>query len=134
METIKPHSKKLLWTGRIISGLCILFLLLDAIMKIVKATPSVEGSVQLGLPLNTIQAIGTILLICTILYTIPRTAIIGAIFLTAYLGGAVAIMLRADMQGHPYFFPIVFGILVWAGLYLQSEKLQTLIPTKQISK
>jgi len=116
MET--KQSKLALWTGRIVSGLCILFLLFDAIGKIIKESHSVSGSIALGIPEHTIQGIGTTLLICTVLYLIPRTAIIGAILLTGYLGGAMAIMSRA---GQPIYFALVFGILVWLGLYLRNE-------------
>ncbi|HEY4789604.1 MAG TPA: DoxX family protein [Bacteroidales bacterium] len=132
METSKPYSKKLLWTGRVISILCVLFLLLDAIMKVVKSAPSVQGSVQIGWPVDTIQGIGIVLLLCTALYIIPRTAILGAILLTGYLGGAVAVMLRAATPGHPYIFPVIFGILVWAGLFLRDHKLRDLIPIRKM--
>ncbi|MEP7143261.1 MAG: DoxX family protein [Ferruginibacter sp.] len=127
MEITKPVSKKAIWAGRIISGLCILFLLADAIMKVAKTAPSVEGSIQLGWPEQSIQSIGILLLCCTVLYIIPRTAIAGAVLLTGFLGGATAIMIRADIPGHPYFFPVVLGILIWFGLFLRDEKLRTLI-------
>ncbi|MCW3071305.1 MAG: hypothetical protein JWO44_1195 [Bacteroidetes bacterium] len=131
METTKTNSKAVLWTSRIISILSILFLLMDAIMKIVKAAPSIEGCVQLGWPVDHIQSTGIILLICTILYSIPKTSILGAILVTSYLGGAVAIMVRANAGGHPYFFPIIFGVFIWIPLFLQNEKLRTLIPIRK---
>lgn len=120
------------WTGLIISILCILFLLQDAIMKVIKAKPSMEGSVQLGWPESAVQGTGILLLFCTLLYIIPRTAVLGAILLSAYLGGATAIMLRADMPGHPYLFPVIFGILVWAGLFLRDGQLRLLVPLKSL--
>jgi hypothetical protein len=116
------YSKKKTWFGWIISGLCILFLLVDAIMKIAKTAPSMQGSAQLGWPGDSVQGIGILLLICTILYIIPRTAVPGAVLLTGYLGGAIAIMVRADAAGHSYFFPLVFGILVWTGLCMRDQK------------
>jgi DoxX-like family len=131
MEIKKTPSKTLTWTGRIISILCVLFLLLDGIMKVVKSNLSMEGSVQLGWPENAVQPIGILLVICVILYSIPRTAILGAILISGYLGGATAIMVRADLPGHPYFFPILFGILVWAGLFLRDDKLRALIPFRK---
>lgn len=129
METLQAtsttqQSVKAVWTGRIISSLCILFLLFDAIGKIVKESHSIEGSVQLGWPEHLIQPIGIALLICTILYIFPRTAFIGAILLTGYLGGAIAIMVRA---GQPLYFALVFGILVWIGLYFRNPKLKALL-------
>ena len=127
-ETAKNPSSKGVLAGKIISALCILFLLFDAIMKIIKESHSIEGSAQLGWPVDQVQSIGIALLISTILYIIPRTAILGAILLTGYLGGAIAIMVRA---GQPLYFATVFGVLVWAGLYLRDEKLRKLIPFKE---
>ncbi|MHA4741818.1 DoxX family protein [Dyadobacter sp. MSC1_007] len=127
-ETAKNQSSKGVLAGKIISALCILFLLFDAIMKVIKESHSIEGSAQLGWPVDQVQSIGIALLISTILYIIPRTAILGAILLTGYLGGAIAIMVRA---GQPLYFAAVFGVLVWAGLYLRDEKLRKLIPFKE---
>jgi hypothetical protein len=130
METVKSTgttSKTSLWIGLIISGLCILFLLFDAIMKIIKEEHSVKGSVQLGWPEHAIQGIGIALLISTILYLIPKTSILGAILLTGYLGGAIAIMIRAEQS---LYFALVFGLLVWLGIYLRDEKLRAIIPLK----
>ncbi|MDP9079873.1 MAG: DoxX family protein [Bacteroidota bacterium] len=120
-------SKASLWIGWIISGLCILFLLFDAIAKIIKEEHSVKGSVQLGWPEHAIQGIGIALLISTILYLIPRTSILGAILLTGYLGGAIAIMIRAEQQ---LYFASVFGLLVWLGLYLRDAELRKIIPLR----
>src|SRR5437016_4100446 len=124
MEPTPKQSKATSWTGWIITGLVVLFLLVDAVMKVIKATPSMEGSTQLGWPAELVQSIGIILLLSTIIYCIPRTAIIGAILLTAYLGGAVSIMLRA---GVPWYFPVIFGVLVWVGLGLRDVKTRALI-------
>lgn len=126
LQTEKSLSKGALWASRIITGLCVLFLLFDAIMKIIKEIHSVEGSAKLGWPVDSIQGLGIVLLLFTIIYMIPRIAVIGAILLTAYLGGAVAIMVRVQES---YWFPIVFGILVWAGLYFRNEKFRALIST-----
>ncbi|WP_349314243.1 DoxX family protein [Chitinophaga sp. MM2321] len=124
----KTRANKSIWTGRIISALCVLFLLVDAIMKVVKAAPSVEGSVKLQWPAEMVQGIGTVLLIATILYSIPRTALLGAIFVSCYLGGAVAVMARVH---EPYYFPIVFGVLVWIGLFLRDPALHTVFPLRR---
>lgn len=124
----KPRTDKAVLTGKIISILCILFLLVDAGGKVIKESHHMEGSVALGWPADQVQAIGIALLISTILYIIPRTAILGAILLTGYLGGAIAIMVRA---GQPLYFAAVFGVLVWAGLYLRDEKIRALIPFKK---
>jgi hypothetical protein len=124
-QTVKSRTNFGVLAGKIISALCILFLLVDAIMKVIKHPISVDGSAQLGWPVDQVQNIGIALLISTILYIIPRTAILGAILLTGYLGGAIAIMVRA---GQPLYFALTFGVLVWAGLYLRDEKLRKLIP------
>jgi hypothetical protein len=129
METEKTNSKGMLWMGRIITALCVLFLIVDGGMKVVKAIPSMEGTVQLEWPENLVQGAGLILLSCTALYLIPRTAILGAILLTGYLGGATAIMVRTNT---PYLFPIVFGVFVWAGIFLRNEKLRKLIPFNKV--
>jgi len=117
-----------IWTGRIISILVILFNLVDAGMKVVKADVSVKGSVALQWPENMVMGIGIALLIATILYAIPRTAVLGAILTTAYLGGAVAVMARMEA---PYWFPVLFGVLTWAGLYLRDPRIRALIPLQK---
>ena len=131
MENTTKPSKAARITGWVISILTILFLLMDAGMKIAMTAPSVQGSGQLGWPVSDIQPIGIVLLICTIIYIIPATAVLGAILLTGYLGGAVSIMARTQMPGHPFIFPVIFGILVWAGLYFRDVRLRTLIPFRQ---
>ena len=124
-------STKALWAGRILSGLAILFLLVDGIMKLANPAPVVEGMIRLGYPLSLTATIGIILLICVVIYAIPQTSILGAILLTGYLGGAVASQLRV---GEPLFtnvlFPIYIAALIWGGLYLRDEKLRALIPVR----
>lgn len=132
VETRRAISGKRLWTGRILSGLVVLFLLMDGVMKLFKPAPVVTASAELGWPDQIIIATGILLLICTILYAVPRTAILGAILLTGYLGGAVAIQWRI---GHPLFaetlFPVYMGIVLWAGLYLRDEQLCEMIPLRR---
>jgi hypothetical protein len=120
-------SKGSLWTGRILSVLVVLFLLFDSLGKFVTPVQVVEAFARLGISMNLSVTIGTLLLICTVLYAIPRTAFLGAILLTGYLGGAVAIQLRA---GSPFFetiFPVLFGALAWAGLFLLNDRLRALL-------
>ncbi|HVC99236.1 MAG TPA: DoxX family protein [Pirellulales bacterium] len=123
--------KLLLWAGRVMGTLPALFLLLDAIMKFVKPEPVVKATVELGYPESVIVGLGIVLLACTVLYLIPRTAILGAILLTGYLGGAVASHLRAGDGLFPILFPVVFGALLWGGLYLRDERLRSLIPWRR---
>jgi hypothetical protein len=121
-------SNKLKWMGRILGGLPALFLLFDAIMKLVKPAPVVEATVELGYPESVIVGLGIVLFICTILYLIPRTAMLGAILLTGYLGGAVATHVRVGAGLFPILFPVVFGALLWGGLCLRDRRLRALIP------
>ncbi len=127
----RPTSKKRIWAGRIISALPVVFLLFDGIIKLAKIRPVVEAFAKLGYPESAILGIGIVLLVSTVLYAIPRTSIFGAILLTGYLGGAVATHVRV---GDPLFshvlFPIYLGVLVWLGLYLREERLQTLLPLR----
>ena len=121
-----PASKAMLWVGRVISALMIVFMLFDGGIKILKLPAAVEGTVRLGYPASTVQPIGVIALVCVLLYAVPRTSILGAILLTGYLGGATATQVR--VQDAWYIFPPVLGALIWAGLYLRDERLRTLIP------
>jgi len=124
-------SKKGLWAGRILSGLVVLFLIPDAIIKFIKPALVVDAFAHLGLPLSSSVTLGILLLTCTVLYAIPRTSVLGAILLTAYLGGAVATHLRV---GDPLFshilFPTYLGVVLWLGLYLREERLRALIPLR----
>jgi hypothetical protein len=125
-----PISKKALWAGRIIGGLPALFLIVDALMKLLKPAPVVEATVKLGYSESVILPLGIVLLISTVLYLVPRTAILGAILLTGYLGGAVATHVRAGEGLFPIFFPVIFGVLLWVGLWLQDKHLQKLTPLR----
>lgn len=115
--------------GWIISGLMIAFNLFDAAMKFVQPKPVADAFVRTGWPIDLSVTLGVILLISTLLYVIPRTSVLGAIFLTGYLGGAVATNLRLH---NPLFsntlFPVYFGILVWIGLWLREPRLKTVFP------
>jgi hypothetical protein len=126
-----PVSKKRLWTGRIMSALVVLFLLLDGVMKLVNPAPVVEGMTKLGYPLSLTSVIGIVLLVSVAVFAIPRTSVLGAILLTGYLGGAVASQLRV---GLPLFSnvlaPVYVGVLIWGGLLLRDRRLRALIPVR----
>jgi len=128
----RVESKKMLWTGRAISGLITVLLLMDAVMKIAQVAPVMEGTVKVGYPASAVLPIGIILLLCLICYVIPRTAVLGAILLTAYLGGAVATNFRISTPLFSYILvPVYVGVLVWGGLFLQDERLRALIPLRK---
>jgi DoxX-like family len=123
-------SKGSLWAGRIISGLLVLFLIFDGITKAIKMPQVVEATVRVGFPEGTIVGMGIALLVSTALYVIPQTSVLGAILLTGYLGGATATNVRAGTGVFNASFPIIFGVLVWIGLYLRESRLRTLIPLR----
>ncbi len=127
-----PASKTALWAGRIMSGLVVLFLLVDGAIKLIPLDIVVETSEQLGLPASLARVLGILTLVSTILYAIPRTSVLGAILLTGFLGGAIATHLRV---GSPIFthllFGVYLGVLVWGGLYLRDDRLRALIPLRR---
>jgi hypothetical protein len=123
-------SSKRLWASRIMSGLPVLFLLVDGGMKLFKPAVVVEATKQLGYPESAIVGIGVVLLISTFLYVIPRTAVVGAILLTGYLGGAVATNVRVSAVLFNIIFPVIFGGLLWGGLWLRDRRLRALIPLR----
>src|SRR5579863_1471391 len=125
-----PLSKGMLWTGYIISGLVVLFMIFDGVTKVMKVPQVIQASARLGYNVGAIVGIGATLLVCTALYVIPRTSILGAILLTAYLGGATAANIRAGGPAFNTSFPIIFGILVWLGLFLRESRLRALIPLR----
>src|SRR5882757_8041726 len=121
-------SSRMLWTGRTLSALAILFLVVDGIMKLFNPAPVVQGMIRLGYPLHLTSTIGIILLFCVLVYAIPSTSVLGAILLTGYLGGAVVSQLRV---GEPLFsnvlFPTYVAALIWGGLCLRDYRLRALI-------
>jgi hypothetical protein len=138
MITVKSHtqeyrvSRKTIWTGRALSALAIAFLLFDAVTKFFmdKLPPeALEAGAALQWPMELMPTVGTILLICTILFAIPKTSLLGAVLLTGYLGGAVASHVRVS---NPLFthtlFPIYVAAFVWIGLYLRNARLRQAFP------
>jgi len=122
-----------LWTGRVLTGLTTLFMLFDAIGKFVKPTPAPisEAFARLGFPLPLAGPIAILLLVSTILYAVPRTAVLGAVLLTGYLGGAVAIQMRAGSSSFETVFPVLFGIIAWAGIFLRERRLLEVFPLRR---
>jgi uncharacterized membrane protein len=126
-----PTSKGMLWTGRVISGLVVLFMLFDCITKILKLPQVVDATVKAGFPAGLVATIGYILLFSTIVYVIPQTSILGAILIASYLGGAVCTQLRVGAPLFENAFPIIFGILTWLGPYLREQRLRALVPWRR---
>jgi hypothetical protein len=120
-------SKPRIWISRVLKGAALLFLLMDGGMKLFKPTFVVQSTVQLGYPESTIVGIGVALLVCSLLYAIPRTAVLGAIVLTGYLGGAVASNIRAATPLFNTAFPLLFAVVVWAPLVLRNSRLASML-------
>jgi hypothetical protein len=125
-------SNGAIWTGRVLSGLAIVFLLFDGAIKLVPLDVVITTSQQLGIPTELARTLGVLTLACTILYAIPGTSVLGAILLTGYMGGAIYTHLRADS---PLFTHTLFGVylavLIWGGLYLRDERVRALIPVRR---
>jgi DoxX-like family len=126
--TAVAPSNKLLWTGRIVSGLIVLFLLFGNIYGIINAAKLAPQSAKYGYPEGAMLKIQITCIICALIYAFPRTAILGAILLTGYLGGATATHVRV---GEPFFIPILVAVLAWGGIFLRDEKLRALIPLRR---
>ena len=124
----KAGGRGIVLAGRIISGFAALFLLVDGVLRTVRFQPYVDGTVQFGYPAAPGDAHRHGAVVCTLLYLVPRTAVLGAILLTGYLGGATASHVR--MEDPNFLFAAVFGVLVWAGLYLREPRLRALIPLR----
>jgi hypothetical protein len=124
-------STAVLWIGRVLSILVSLFMLLDGVMKLFKPQFVVEATTKLGYPETVILPLGVILIASTVLYIVPPTAVLGAILLTGYLGGAVASHLRAGDDWFPVLFPAVFGVLIWLGLYLRDSRIRAIVPIRK---
>lgn len=120
--------KSMLWAGRIISAFCVLFLIFDSVIHLLNVPPVVQAFAQLGYSDALAVPLGIIELVCIALYVIPRTSILGAILMTAYLGGATAAQVRI---GGPWLFSVFIGVLIWAGLFLQDEDLRALVPLRR---
>ena len=125
------NSRTALWTGRVLSGIAVLFLIFDGAIKLVPIQPVTDSLRELGYPASDSFArfLGVITLICTALYAWPRTALLGAVLLTAIMGGAIASHLRL---GDPLFshtlFGVYLGLLFWVGLWLRDVRVRRIMP------
>ncbi|MEK6803610.1 MAG: DoxX family protein [Nitrospirota bacterium] len=118
---------KLIWAGRVMSGLLACLLTMSAAMKLVGGREVIEGFARMGLPESLRVPLGVLELACVLIYVVPSTSVIGAILLTGYVGGAIVTHLRID---EPVVFQIALGLLVWLGLYLRESRLKSLLPLR----
>jgi hypothetical protein len=127
--TVESSAKKPSIAGYVLTGLVAAFLTFDTVMKLLQLAPAVQGTTELGYPAGTVVVIGAIELVCLVLYLVPRTAVLGALVLTGYLGGAIATHVRvgSPLPTHTL-FPIYVALMVWGGLYLRESRLRELLP------
>ena len=134
MQMTTQRSRTVIWTGRTLSWLAVLFLLFDSTAKLLQVQPVVDGTLQLGYPRDIVFTLGAILLACVAAYVIPRTSVLGALLLTGYLGGAVATHVRVE---NPLFshalFPTYSAALLWGGLILSDARLRSFLPIRRAS-
>jgi DoxX-like family len=141
MSTFAPTSSLLdppsvsttaMWSGRVLSGLLVLFLLFDGAIKLVPLEIVTETSLQLGIPTYLARTLGVLTLAGALLYAFPRTSVLGAILLTGYLGGAIYVHVRADSPLFSHtLFGVYLGVIMWAGLWLREPAVRALIPLRR---
>lgn len=126
---MQPASKRDYVIGWIMTGIITLFLLVDGAIKLIPLDVVISTSVELGIPTSLARTLGILTLVCTILYAVPRTSVLGAILLTGYIGGAIYVHVRA---GSPLFSHTLFGVylslLIWGGLWFRDPRVRALIP------
>lgn len=128
-DTGATPSGKAIWTGRVIAGLLVAYLLFGGVASVMRAPFAVEGTVQFGYPESAVVGIGLALLVSTVLYAVPRTAVLGAILLSGYLGGATATHVRLE-DGY-FLLPVTFCVGLWVALYLRDPRLRDLVPLRR---
>ncbi len=121
-----PVSNMTIWIGRVISALAVMFLVFDGVIKLMVLPPVVESFALLGYPAGLAIGIGALELACIALYLLPRTAVVGAVLLTGYLGGAIASHVRVGSELFSLVFPIMIAALLWGGLYLRDARVRAL--------
>lgn len=130
-QQIGSVSKPALWTSRILTVLLVLFFIFDGGTKVIKEPHVMAAGTKLGFSAHSMVVIGWVLLICTLIYIIPRTSILGAILLTGYLGGATAINVHVHDPLFETIFPVIFGILVWLALFLRDRGIRAMTPLRK---
>lgn len=127
----KPASAVMLWTGRVLSLLPALMLIMSGVMKIQKSPEVLKGFGELGYPVDILVGLGAVEIACVVVYLIPQTSVLGAILITGYLGGAVSAHVRHGDPWGQCLAPAVFGVIVWLGLVLRDERVRSLLPFRR---
>jgi hypothetical protein len=120
-------SKPAKWIGWVLSTLPVLLLLMGPVMYMTNRAMVIDGMEKHGYPTRVALPLVIVELVCAILYAIPQTAVLGAVLLTGYLGGAVATHVRV---GEPWFFPVIVGVVIWLGLFLRDRRVRALLPLR----
>ena len=131
-DQVVPVPNKKRWTGPVLSTLVVLFMFFDSFSHLTMPAPVANAFVRLGYPVTLSLGIGILGLVCTMLYAIPRTSILGAILLTGYLGGATAANVRVNDPLFETLFPSILGVVIWAGIFLRNDLLRRLIPLQKV--
>jgi hypothetical protein len=118
----------MIWTGRVISAIVAALLLMGGVINVTRPDFAVEQSAKYGYSESSLPILGIVTIVSVILYVIPRTAVLGAILLTGYFGGAVATHVT---HSEPFILALVVGVLVWGGLYLRYPSIRALIPLRK---
>jgi hypothetical protein len=127
--TTPATPKAMLWTGRVMSGLLVAFMLMDSIIKLILIQPVIDTMTQMGLPVAMARPIGAIELAVTFLYAVPRTSVLGAVLLTAVFGGAITSHWRLDSPLFSHtLFGVYLGLLAWGGLWLRDPRIRSIMP------
>jgi hypothetical protein len=122
-------SKGMLWTGWVISAIPVLMMgVMGAVMMVTSPNMVMDGMKKYGYPEYAARPIVLVEVACAVIYAIPQTAVLGAILLTGYLGGAVATHVRV---GEAFYFPVIMGVLVWVGIYLRDARVRALAPLRR---
>lgn len=124
-------SNKARWTGRVMSGLAVAFLLFDTVIKLVASPEAVQGTTELGYKVSVLGKLAVVEMVCLVLYVVPRTSVLGALLWTGYLGGAVATHVRVE---NPLFshvlFPVYVALLLWGGLWFRDGRVRAVLPLR----
>ena len=128
-STSPASNPAMVWAGRVVSALASLPFLPSAYFKIAQSAEVVEGFTKIGWPLKTAMPLGIIELACVVLYVIPQTAVLGAILLTGYLGGAISVHVH---HNESFLIPAVIGVLVWLGLFLRDARIRAMVPLRKV--
>lgn len=131
METTTKTSKTVLWISYILQGIVVLMFLMGAVQNLMQSETAVTQAMEMGYPESSVLYLGLVLLISTVLYAIPKTTVVGAILLTAWLGGAVATHVIHKDSFFNILLPVIFGMVIWLSLWLRDKQLKSLIPLKK---